>query len=118
MEIGDARPFSPPGGSPKSQRGERADLGEFDHLGLPGGGPWAILACRGWRLGGIGRSTHRGARPFQPAHLLAHRVLRAGPASLFKPLEQRSNAIEPQALVHTKELSAELAVTAACALGR
>jgi hypothetical protein len=32
------------------------------------------------------------------------------PGVFFKPLEQRSNAIEPQALVHTNlELSAELA---------
>jgi hypothetical protein len=38
MEIGDSRPFSPIGGSPKSQRGgERGNLGEFGHLGLPGG---------------------------------------------------------------------------------
>jgi hypothetical protein len=62
MEIGDSRPFSPPGGSPKSQRGERGNLSEFGHLGLPGGGgPWAILACRGCRLGEIGRSKDRGA---------------------------------------------------------
>jgi hypothetical protein len=38
MGIGDPRPFSPPGGSPKSQRGKRGYLSEFDHLGLPGGG--------------------------------------------------------------------------------
>jgi hypothetical protein len=37
MEIGDPRPFSSPGGFPKSQRGERGNLGEFDHLVLPGG---------------------------------------------------------------------------------
>jgi hypothetical protein len=138
MEIGDSRPFSPPGGSPKSQRGERGNLGEFGHLGLPGGAghvlrhshldaapPWAILACRVCRLGGIDRSTQRRApgergavRTSQAAHPLAHRVLRGGPASLFKPLEQRSNAIWASGLVHTKELSAELAVTAACAPGR
>jgi hypothetical protein len=89
MEIGDSRPSSSaPGGSPKSQRGERGNSGEFGHLGLPGGGgPWAILACRGCRLGEIGRSTHRGApgerraaRTSQAAHPLAHRVLRPGPA--------------------------------------
>ena len=74
IEIGDSRPVSPPGGSPKSQRGERGNLGEFGHLGLPGGAghvlrhshldaapPWAILACRVCRLGGIGRSTQRRA---------------------------------------------------------
>ena len=72
-------------------------MGEFGHLGLPRGAghvlrhshldaapPWAILACRVCRLGGIGRSTQRRApgergavRTSQAAHPLAHRVLRA-----------------------------------------
>jgi hypothetical protein len=50
-------------------------------------------------LGEIGRSTHRGAPgEWRPPirYSTGYYVLRAGPASLFNPLEQRSNAIEPQ----------------------
>ena len=80
-----------------------------------GGGPWAILACHGCRLGEIGRSAYRGA----PGERRAARTSQAAHPPIRWPTGyygqarvpflsrlhyiERSNAIEPQALVHTKE---------------